>query len=233
MARNYIDFISAYCDSWCERCAFTARCSHYAVKIAEGMCDGDLNAAIELAIGRPAAPGGPTAKSLATRISEAFADHEEPTARELEEVRREMEDRRARVRAHILATSSYDYVIAGRRWLDRREQDAGHHRAALDVIQWDLFLIHTKIVRALTGHDEDPKGGIFGSRIQNDWNGSAKVALISIERSERAWRELAGALSDDSAAALADTLVGLRENMGKEFPKAMRFRRPGFDTESV
>jgi hypothetical protein len=24
MSRNYIDFISAYCDSWCERCAFTS-----------------------------------------------------------------------------------------------------------------------------------------------------------------------------------------------------------------
>ena len=51
MSRNYIDFISAYCDSWCERCAFTERCSHYAVKCAEAMCDGDFRAALELALG--------------------------------------------------------------------------------------------------------------------------------------------------------------------------------------
>jgi hypothetical protein len=30
-----IDFISAYCDRWCERCAFTERCSVFAVKVAE------------------------------------------------------------------------------------------------------------------------------------------------------------------------------------------------------
>ena len=236
MARNYIDFISAYCDSWCERCAFTARCSHFAVKIAEGMCSGDLNAAIELAVGRAAQPGDPPAESLRTRISEAFTAYEEPTERELEEMGRESEERRARVDAHVLATSSYDYVVAGRRWLEHKEQDVAQHpecRAALRVMQWDLFLIHVKIMRALSGHDEDPAGGFWKSRIQNDWNGSAKVALISIERSEQAWRQLAAALRDDSATALADILAALRENMSKEFPKAMKFRRPGFDTESV
>src|SRR5918994_7887981 len=42
MARDYIDFISAYCDRWCERCAFTNRCSAYAVDIAAAMCGGDF-----------------------------------------------------------------------------------------------------------------------------------------------------------------------------------------------
>jgi hypothetical protein len=35
-----IDFISEYCDRWCERCAFTSRCSAYAVQIATAMCEG-------------------------------------------------------------------------------------------------------------------------------------------------------------------------------------------------
>jgi hypothetical protein len=34
-----IDFISAYCDSWCERCAYTTRCSAFAVRVATAMCD--------------------------------------------------------------------------------------------------------------------------------------------------------------------------------------------------
>ena len=41
---NRIEFISEYCDRWCERCAFTSRCSAYAVKTALGMC-GDLREA--------------------------------------------------------------------------------------------------------------------------------------------------------------------------------------------
>ena len=46
MHEDYIDFISAYCDRWCERCAFTSRCSAYAVEIAIGMCEGDVSAGI-------------------------------------------------------------------------------------------------------------------------------------------------------------------------------------------
>src|SRR6185295_363526 len=34
---NRIDFISAYCDRWCDRCAYTARCSAYACDVAAGM----------------------------------------------------------------------------------------------------------------------------------------------------------------------------------------------------
>ena len=51
MRGNYIDFISAYCDRWCERCAFTDRCSAYAVQIATAMCGGDSKAGVELAVG--------------------------------------------------------------------------------------------------------------------------------------------------------------------------------------
>jgi hypothetical protein len=50
MSAERIDFISSDCDRWCERCAFTDRCSSFAVHIAAGMC-GDLAAAIELAVG--------------------------------------------------------------------------------------------------------------------------------------------------------------------------------------
>src|SRR6476660_6512605 len=33
-----IDFISSYCDRWCERCAYTSRCSTYACQVAVAMC---------------------------------------------------------------------------------------------------------------------------------------------------------------------------------------------------
>ena len=59
MDAERIDFISAYCDRWCERCAFTARCSAYACHIAVDMC-GDFAEGLELAVGRPRPePGDP------------------------------------------------------------------------------------------------------------------------------------------------------------------------------
>jgi hypothetical protein len=65
--------------------------------------------------------------------------------------------------------------------------------------------------------------------VQNDWNGSAKVALISIDRSETAWRVIAGAMGDRSADVLAGALGHLGQVVRQEFPRAMDFRRPGFD----
>ena len=52
MNTDRIDFISSYCDRWCERCSYTSRCSAYACDIAIGMC-GDVAQGIELAVGAP------------------------------------------------------------------------------------------------------------------------------------------------------------------------------------
>ncbi|HET7619219.1 MAG TPA: hypothetical protein VFK20_11980, partial [Vicinamibacterales bacterium] len=82
---------------------------------------------------------------------------------------------------------------------------------------------------ALNGRDEDPTGSISDGPLQSDWNGSAKVALLSLERSERAWQVVARALGNDGAAVLAEHAGRLRKQMMTEFPRAMDFRRPGFD----
>ena len=87
------------------------------------------------------------------------------------------------------------------------------------------------IMRALNGRDEDPKGRWFGGAVQSDWNGSAKVALISIERSERAWRTVAQSIGDAAAGVLAGHLERLRKENGegisdgKRLPPS-RVRRP-------
>ena len=99
----------------------------------------------------------------------------------------------------------------------------------MKIIGWDSHLIHAKIMRALNGRDEEPNGGVFGGAVQSDWNGSAKVALISIERSERAWQTVALSLPDQAAAMLAKFVGRLREHAATEFPRAQDFRRPGFD----
>jgi hypothetical protein len=230
MRGNYIDFISAYCDSWCERCAFTGRCSHFAVKTALPMCENNLSAAIELAIGPARVPGAQPQQTIQERMADALGDYE-PTEKELAEIGREIAARDARVQRHPLSEMSQDYAIAAHRWLESPSRAPLATGDALAVVQWDLFLIPAKIARALNGRDEYPDGDpVEPDAVQSDWNGSAKVALISIERSERAWRELADQQHGQAATVLADTLARLREMMNAEFPRAMDFRRPGFDT---
>jgi len=232
MPRPYIDFISAYCDRWCERCAFTARCSNFAVSSALAMCDGNFEAAIELAIGPPRVPGGQPQQPLHERMAEALEGFE-PTEKELEEVGREMDARRARIEKLAVAEASHDYAIAAHRWLRQYRDTCGASDAgvqeALDVIAWDQVLIHVKIMRALDGRDECPDGGRDEDPMQSDWNGSAKVAAISIARSERAWRVIAAATGNEAARVLAASLATLGQQMSREFPRAMEFRRPGFD----
>ena len=229
MRGRYIDFISAYCDSWCERCAFTDRCSHFAISVATTLCDGDFHAGIELAIGPPRVPGEPPQPTLEERAASILDAYEEPTAKEQEDIDREMHERDERVHRHPLSEASSDYAVAAHRWLDANGGVANIDADALAVVQWDLYLIHAKLARALNGRDEDPKGRFWRSRVQNDWNGSAKVALLSVVRSERAWRSIAAASGDEGAAALADLLAALQQQMNREFPRAMEFRRPGFD----
>jgi hypothetical protein len=234
VATRYIDFISAYCDRWCERCAFTERCSNFAVSSAIAMCDGNHVAALELALGPPRVPDREPQKKVEDRMADAFAGVD-LSAKELEEIGREIDDRRNRVRRHPLAEASLDYAVAAHRWLTAHADGAAHTdvavREAIQVIGWDCHLIHAKIVRALNGRDEYPRGAPFETgAVQSDWNGSAKVALICLQRSEPAWRLVAAAASDDAGATVVSTsLVGLRQELSREFPRAAEFRRPGFD----
>jgi hypothetical protein len=64
--------------------------------------------------------------------------------------------------------------------------------------------------------------------MQSDWNGSAKVAAISIARSERAWASRRGD-RQRGAGVLAASLATLGQRMSRGVPRAMEFRRPGFD----
>jgi hypothetical protein len=64
-----------------------------------------------------------------------------------------------------------------------------------------------------------------------DHDGSAKVALVGIERSHAAWLSLVdrGLVSRmDSAAFIAD-LVWLGNKVERVFPRARAFVRPAFD----
>jgi len=65
-----------------------------------------------------------------------------------------------------------------------------------------------------------------------DSEGSAKIALIAMDRSIAAWSGLRTALGADEADDVLDRLAQLaaiRRETEKLFPKARAFKRPGFD----
>lgn len=227
-----IDFISSYCDRWCERCAFTDRCSSFACDVAIGMC-GDVAAGIELAIGIPEPVEGTRPETAGERM---LASYVEPSPEELAAIGREEAARHARLERHSLARMSKKYGTDALIWLDvHRESLAAQAdpviQEALDIVGWDTLLIGAKVRRALDGRDrnEHDEEGDDDHPVQNDWNGSAKVGIISLERSEAAWRVVAAATGAGGASVLADAAGHLRRAVLDEFPNALSFIRPGFD----
>jgi hypothetical protein len=111
----------------------------------------------------------------------------------------------------------------------RTARDESPHDAsdeATEVITWFHFLISAKINRALNvWPDEDPE------YMASDADGSAKVALIGIERSHAAWLDLVerGLISAVEAEPFIADLVWLGESLEQARPRARAFIRPGFD----
>jgi hypothetical protein len=61
-----IDLISAWCDRWCEHCAFTTRCSAFRITAAIAMC-GNADDGLELALGAPGLPEPHDSGNIAER----------------------------------------------------------------------------------------------------------------------------------------------------------------------
>lgn len=141
-----------------------------------------------------------------------------------------------RIEALPLSTMARVYSLSSFEWLKDRS-DALRMAAdtivveALEIVEHDSVFIGAKIHRALDGRDRWEHGDepLDEDPVQNDWNGSAKVALISVKRSETAWQTIAAASSDPVATVLAEQLAAMRESLLEAFPRAMTFVRPGFD----
>jgi hypothetical protein len=227
---DYIDFISAYCDRWCERCAFTARCSAFAVTAATAMC-GDLREGLELALGVPqlAEPGSSPyeGRQFDDDVEEALAGADLDDSAEGAAARDERVSESSILRVSLAAsTLSHDWLVTAQAQL--LESADAVLTEALEVARFDNALIHAKLHRALTGldaakhgdEDDDQPAG------QEDWNGSAKVALISIERSAAAWLTIAQSTDDLTPRAIAAQLRDHQGEVERAFPAAWAVVRP-------
>lgn len=204
----------------------------HAVEVALEMC-GDVGDAIELAVGAP-----PPRDAAEARRREQFAEEmasiPEPTAEEMKAYEREEAEREERIEETPLTTATDRVHLLSRRWLQDHadaldDEAAGPLAEALETARWDSHFIPAKVHRAQSGLDEARQGRRYARRIQTDWNGSAKVALISITRSITAWDLIAEITGDPDAAQVADELRALQREVESAFPNAWKFHRPGFD----
>ena len=255
---GFIVGIYNYCDSWCDRCPFTSRCRVFADKcemeatldpnlepVALAPClperlDGVPSSLPERLDGVPSKhpmdvppPPPPWLKELLEEIDEASRSRlpdDGDVRREVRVVperdaiddRAEAYSRRARA---WLNTREFDLSSKERRQGVPADWEAGDPR---DVIGWFHMMIHVKAMRALHGLAEDDPA-------ERDWppdyDGSAKVALLGIDRSHTAWLDLVEvrAISASAVAPFIGDLEWLRAALERTFPRARAFVRPAFD----
>jgi hypothetical protein len=121
--------------------------------------------------------------------------------------------------------------ISDLRVTDLERDDSEQLEDAREVIQWYQYQIAVKTMRALSGRKEELDGDPETAEFPKDSDGSAKVALIGIDRSIAAWRLLQLSLPEraGSIVPLILQLERLRNRVEKTFPEARDFIRPGFD----
>ena len=119
-------------------------------------------------------------------------------------------------------------VLGGLRAGLARRGDALASDAA-DRLEEVALTIASKTYRAVSSALE---AGAF-TDIQSDANGSAKVALLLIEESRRAWQVLmqpGRGIGNGAPARFVKVLEDLESGLHQRFPRAFEFVRPGFDT---
>ncbi len=214
---QYIPGIYNYCDRWCERCPFTSNCVNFEISEKE-FCDPatrDINN-----------------KAFWDKLHEIFTvtlEMVQEKAIEMginlneidcDEIRIEEDKIYEIAEQQSYSIIAMEYIRKVDNWF-RENND--HFKAKVDD-----FLSHVQADIPGTNPDNDIVE-------INDTNGSAKVALIGIERSIAAWAGLLSYLPEleDEILDLLVILKRLIILVESAFPDARFFLRPGFDIEKT
>jgi hypothetical protein len=247
LKEKFISGIYNYCDRWCERCTFTSRCETFN-KSNLSPAETDIN-------------NKAFWEQISTSLDDAIKLLQEAAKKHGLDFNMPMsaEDQLADqqqqlvLKTHPLSTLSKRYQKIARPFADKSEGFADKTKEleadlrlgisdeketvdtialigdCFDIIKWYLYFIDAKLQRAMqtrlmTGGQEDED-------YQNDSNGSAKIALIAIQKSMGAWSVIYRhmPLSEDVTLSALALLEQLSKKTVEEFPGSMKFKRPGFD----
>ena len=220
---GFIVGIFNYCDGWCQRCDFTSRCHLFADR-AE--MEARLDARHAPIVNAPPLPheAEPEPPVWMRELIEAAneACRHPPSPEEWEHLEPRVPSEHAPVNAR-----AKQYAFDTNRWLVAHLSKPGDGTDdPREVISWFHFLIGAKVNRALTAWPDDDH-----QLATLDADGSAKVALLGIERSHAAWVALVerGSVPASEADPFIADLVWLGEALERIRPRARAFVRPGFD----
>jgi hypothetical protein len=227
--KRFVPGIYNYCDRWCERCPQTARCLNFSIS-QEEFGDPETHDLRNEAFWRKLAEifretlelleeegkkWGIKLQNLDSVPEEAAAQNEEAAS------------------SHVLSRTAASYATVVDDWFKEREKLFFFPTAAaadenikiedaLEVIRWYQYFIAAKVMRAVRGSLEGPG---------DDGDGSAKIAMIGIDRSIGAWGMIPrhNRFYQESVFEIISLLKLLKQAVKETFPGAKSFVRPGLD----
>ncbi len=232
---DYIPGIYNYCDRWCERCDFTDRCQNYSFlnEIMKEIEERERNPGNEISPGEDE-PDFPFDDDDDLPFG-SYIDDDDDLDEENDLFSAQQKSER-----HPLVTLCEAHSDEAHDWLSRHYTDfeknltywlaKGHAddmSNGFEVFSYYNHFIHMKLQRAVSGYfEQDSYEGA-----DSDMNGSAKVALIALDRSLAALNLLKRYLKTErpTLKKFHHTLEKIRYMAEETFPEARSFIRPGLD----
>jgi len=241
--------IHNYCDRWCERCPKTSCCSVWAMEQADTSGPESRDPENEAFWNRLHGIFSTTMEMVQEFAEKNGIDLNRPAT---EEEKAEGVRFDTKTREYPIVRAAMSYLKSARAWcnsandlLKQKVSEAETHlrlglcdtapetelkelREAVEVVCWYYAQIGVKLRRAVRQMLQPPE---LDEDIPSDSDGSAKVALIGMDRSLAAWALMLKSFPEQEKDIL-DFLVRLerlRRETERTFPKARAFLRPGFD----
>jgi len=247
---RFIPGVYNYCDRWCERCPLTSRCMNFA--LSEEQFDDPQSRDInnEAFWQKLSEMFQVTLEMVKETAKEQGIDLDsldlQQAGQEHEEIRNTAENHECCRTAKAYAEMVKNWFDSSKDLFDEKADDLGLQarlelpnsdpaaeaaslKDAVDIIRWYQHFIYVKLVRAITGSLEEVPLSL--DEFPKDSDGSAKIALIAIDRSIAAWGQISAHFPryKDNILDILVHLDRLRRKTESLFPDARAFIRPGFD----
>ncbi len=234
--KRFIPGIYNYCDRWCERCPQTLHCLNFSLSEKEFSDPETHDIRNEAFWKKLSGILGETLELLREAAEKWGVDLD--TLDSMDNIE-DMKAKHEAAKNHLLCRAAKRYSEMVEDWLTGREtlffetataaREGVDLDEALEVIQWYQYFISAKIMRAVRGKVEEEEEG--DDEFQSDSDGSAKIALIAMDRSIGAWAVIRhyDTHCDGRVLDIIAFLDRLRQGVEKAFPSARSFIRPGFD----
>ena len=237
---RFIPGIYNYCDRWCERCTMTSKCLNFNHEKAmkEGNADTETNDMSNEKFWENLRLSFQVTLELLEEDAKRFGvdlndlpdmEIKEPEEKPVEKLAKtysrkmlkwlQANNENLKIKAEQLLIAGYD------------ETRAVKFADAWEVVQWYSVFIAAKVHRAHFElderlEDEEDKYNVFSDNL-----GSAKIAIIAIQRSIGALSAMYSAMpeNEDDYLQFLSLLSKIKKLMLETFPTAMDFKRPGFD----